>query len=370
MKFKILNRAALTVLAASLLGAASAYATQYSVTVIPTLNGTTGIYANALNSAGEVVGYFSTSAGNNNAFLYSNGVMTDLNTLGGSNSLADAINSLGQILLVAQTSSSGSNYDIFIYNNGSVSSIPGLQSANNVQGLNSSGQIVGETYSAYAYIYQNGTLQYIGPYNSRAAAINATGEVVGSYTNLVNNVGTNHAFLYANGALQSLFANTVNSAADGISSTGQVVGWADNSAGQQNAFLYSNGIMQGLGTLGGTYSIAQGVNSTGQVVGYSADSAGHFEAFLYSNGGMQNLNALIGTSASLYTLVNATAINDLGQIAVQGTVNATGQSTSFLLTPIPAAVPAPAALGLLGFSLLGLLLVQRRRRKGTLFSIP
>ncbi len=71
---------------------------------------------------------------------------------------------------------------------------------------------------------------------------------------------------------------------------------------------------------------------------------------------MQDLNTLIGTSTA--------AINNLGQIAVTGTVNATKQPTSFLLTPITAsasaAVPAPATLGLLGLSLLGLLFLRRR----------
>ena len=84
---------------------------------------------------------------------------------------------------------------------------------------------------------------------------------------------------------------------------------------------------------------------------------------------MTNLNALIGVASSTYTLNSAVAINDLGQIAVNGTVNATGQSAAFLLTPVTSAsssgVPAPATLGLLSVSLLGLLFASRKRQTST-----
>ena len=103
-------------------------------------------------------------------------------------------------------------------------------------------------------------------------------------------------------------------------------------------------------------------------MGFSYNSAGTQLAFLYSNGVMQSLDSLIGSSSSLYTLSAAASINDLGQIAVNGTVNATGQYVAFLLTPITSTsssgVPAPATLGLLGFSFMGLLLTQRRRKTG------
>ena len=69
------------------------------------------------------------------------------------------------------------------------------------------------------------------------------------------------------------------SAGYGINSTGEVVGYADNSGGYEQAFLYSNGSMQSLGTLGGTSSDAFGINSTGEVVGWAYNSVGVQEAF-------------------------------------------------------------------------------------------
>ena len=367
MPMKKIHASKLTSIAALVAVAlgSTAYATQYTVTPLEMLGGTSTTVL-GINSTGELVGYSINSAGNYNAFLYSNGVMTNLNTLGGLNSYASAINSSGEILVSAQTSSSGGGYYNFIYNNGSMSEIPGLQQAN-TNALNSSGEIVGQTYYAYAYIYQNGTLQNIAPYNSSAVAINATGEVVGSYYSNVNNVGTNHAFLYANGVFQSLFPNTVNSTASGINSSGQVVGYSTDSAGNTYAFLYNNGSVTNLGTLGGTYSDAYGINSLGQIVGQSTDSAGNTYGFLYSNGVMQNLNSLIGSASFEYKLTDPVGINKNGQIAVNGTITATGQSMGFLLTPVTstssAGVPAPETLGLLAAAMAGLLLMKRKQTR-------
>ena len=58
-----------------------------------------------------------------------------------------------------------------------------------------------------------------------------------------------------------------SSTANGINSTGQVVGYAPNSTGNLQAFLYSNSAMQDLGTLGGAASWANGINDASAVVG-------------------------------------------------------------------------------------------------------
>ena len=90
---------------------------------------------------------------------------------------------------------------------------------------------------------------------------------------------------------------------------------SDRSGGYSHAFLYSNGTMTDLGTLpGGLDSEGYGINASGQVVGYSEINSGSdIRAFLYSNGTMTDLNSLIDPACG-WTLLDAYAINDSGQI--------------------------------------------------------
>src|SRR6478752_2380335 len=83
----------------------------YSVTDLGTLGGTTR--GAGINSAGEVTG----SSGSH-AFLYSNGQMIDLGTLGASYSYGSsglAINNAGEVVGFAQSASGATH--AFLYNN-------------------------------------------------------------------------------------------------------------------------------------------------------------------------------------------------------------------------------------------------------------
>jgi probable HAF family extracellular repeat protein len=160
-----------------------------------------------------------------------------------------------------------------------------------------------------------------GP-DSHAMAINAAGQVVGSFVH----GGNTRAFLWSKGVLSDL--GTLGggiqetSRALGIDSAGNVVGAAAFAPGStEHAFLWSKGVMRDLGTLGlpSGASQANAINAAGQIVGVSsAAKLGHIHAFLWQNGAMTDLGTLGGGYS------NALAISPLGDI-VGESKNAAGR---------------------------------------------
>jgi probable HAF family extracellular repeat protein len=319
---------------------------QYIVTDLGRLPGGSDSYATAINNNGQVVGYGS-NGNNDHAWLYSNGTMQDLGTLGSSYgpSGAASINDSGQIVGYADNSSS--KQTSFLYSNGAMQDL-GIgepYGSSGAAGINSSGQVVGSVSvgsgNFNAYLYSNGTTQDLGANSgvtNGATSINNNEQVAGWATN----TGYEHAVIWSNGTMTDLgtLSGGTNSCANAINNSGQVVGFSDN-----NGFLYSNGTMQNLGTIPGTNGCsAIGINNNGQVVGEAFVSTGNYRAFLYSGGTMYDLNNLINPS-SQWTLEEATAINDKGQIVGYG-INPSHYADAFLLTP----TPAPATIALLGAS--------------------
>src|SRR5260370_13467650 len=81
------------VLALLLTAAASLCAAQtYTVTDLGTLPGGSFSGAKAINLSAEITGWAYSSSTVSDAFLYSNGAMTNLGTLGGTTAIANGIN--------------------------------------------------------------------------------------------------------------------------------------------------------------------------------------------------------------------------------------------------------------------------------------
>ena len=309
----------------------------YAVVDLGTLGGSAGSQATAINNSGNVVGGSYTS-GNvaYHAFLYSNGSMHDIGTVAnGSYTYATGINDNNQIV-----GCDDMNNHVFLYSNASMLDLDVWDgSFSGATGINNTGQICGWAYISSindedAILYKNGTLQDLGNLGEggTANAINAGGHIVGSShldpsTNIVGAI--RHPFLYENDTMTDIETWSGQfGEAFAINNNDQVVGTSTSNVtnGNFHAFLYSGGSMQDLGV--GT---AYGINDNGIIVGQNGN--GH--AFVYANGTMTDLNTLTVPIISGWTLQEATAINDTGQIVGVG-VNPAGQPHAFLLNPVPA----------------------------------
>ncbi|MGA7623085.1 MAG: hypothetical protein WCA91_05845, partial [Candidatus Acidiferrales bacterium] len=106
-----------------------------------------------------------------------------------------------------------------------------------------------------------------------------------------------------------------------------------------HAFIWTKetGKMTDIGVLAGdSISEALDINDAGQVVGVSFPSS---HAFLYEHGKITDLNSLISKN-SPFLLLEASGINDAGEITGQACIIADGGCPESINTPAYLAIPA------------------------------
>ena len=212
--------------------------------------------------------------------------------------------------------------------------------------INSAGVIAGDSFisngNVNAVSWTNNKIRNLGalPKSIFTAAfdINDNNQIVGQTTFTNGPPLQSHAFEWsATLGMKDLgtLAGGTTSMAYAINSSAVMVGQS-NSGGSANpwhAVMWNAARkIQDLGILsGGTSSGAFGVNDSDEVVGYGDISTGAPHAFLWTQAaGMRDLNSLIPANSG-WVLINANAINRLGQITGYGTFN--GHNHGFLLSP-------------------------------------
>jgi probable HAF family extracellular repeat protein len=283
---------------------------------------------NGINDSGESVGMSETSASDPNGedicgfgthaiclpFLWQNGVMYALPTLGGNNGQASAINNSGQVVGYAEDGIVDSTCPAGVANNRV--DLPALWDKGKAQPLST----IGSDPDGVAF------------------GINNRGQAVG-YSGTCT--AANYAVLWESGAATPLAdLGTPGAIAFAINGHDQIVGQAVNSEGTALAAIWENNTVRSLGVLlpGDASSFATSINNRGQVVGSSFDSSSNWShGLLWENGRMFDLNQLFPASSNLY-VISASNINESGQIAGMAVDMAgphAGQIVhAFLATPV------------------------------------
>jgi probable HAF family extracellular repeat protein len=301
-----------------------------------TLDGGYESFVPAVNDFGQVAGWslnlipdpYSMVGGSTQTrgFIWQFGVKQDLGTLGGPDTLPEAINDRGQIVGTSYTTptpTAGNGFtcpefanplpqDPFFWEDGKMVDMGGL----------------------------GGTCGF-------AIGINNVGQVIGA-SNLEGDQ-THHAFLWYRGKLKDLGTlGGANSEALWITDSGLVVGRADFSmqSTDHHAYLLRNGVMTDLGTLPPwPCSTAYSVNTQGQVVGDTGSCGeGGGPSFFSENGQpMVDINTLVLPGSDI-EVVDAYDINDRGEIAGLGQLPNGDQHAVLLIPATPEEIAAADAL--------------------------
>ena len=304
--------------------------------------------AAAINNRGWVAGLSqngvidpATGAPEVRAVLWTTNRIIDLGTLGGANSVATQINDRGQVLGASSNNvpdpfsifGAPTQTRTFVWEDGDMKDVGTLGGPDAAPfSINNRGQVAGSSYlndspnadtgipTLDPFLWEKGTMIDLGSLGGTVGAaqgMNSRGEVTGVSALEGNQVS--HPFLWSPEKRRMQDLGTLggnNGSANWINDRGEVVGSADLLGSQvHHAFLWRAGAMIDLGTQSGDpCSVATAINSSEQIVGTSSNCHDSLHAFLWEDGSMVDLNSFLPANSSLRRLVIAMNINDRGVI--------------------------------------------------------
>jgi len=360
---------------------------QYRIVKFTSTLGGTSSRGSDISDQGWVAGFSNLADGTRHGTLWRQGSLIDLGTLGGphSNVQWHGLNNAGMVVGIAETAETDSLNEAwscaaffpsatgkvcrgFMWQDGVMTALPTLGGTHGyATSVNDRGQIVGwaetpvhdptcdsptQVLQFRAVLWepkQNRKTElppFPGDSTSAATAINNRGEVVGISGECdvaVGRFSARHAVLWEKGMVTDLenLGGTSWHTPTAINERGDVVGFSNPAAPGDlvgdflvRAFLWtrSDGI-QALGRLpGDSTSQARGINSRRQVVGVSTSFEGVSRAFLWDDGVIQNLNALVEPGFA-DSLVSAQDINDAGHITGTLLERSTNRLLPFVAIP-------------------------------------
>jgi probable HAF family extracellular repeat protein len=270
-------------------------------------------------------------------FLWQNGEMTQLPTLGGNNGAANAISNRGEVVGFAENSTPDPgcptpqvlHFEPAFWEKGAIHKLP----------------TVGGDPDGVAY-----------EINDRGDVAGTSGTCTTFNPNFLNNLLAVHALLWENGKATDLgnlggkTGQAGGNAAYSVNNQGEVVGSSDLTGDTTfHAFLWTRKTgMQDLGTLpGDVASNSISINDAGSVVGLSLDAKFNPRAFLWQKGKMTDLNTMIAGDSPLY-LMTGCSINSRGEITGLGMTHS-GEIHTYLATPAAGIVTGDSTLqGVIG----------------------
>jgi probable HAF family extracellular repeat protein len=348
--------------------------THYTVQNLGSLGGTNCCTVITINDRGWVDGT-SYLAGDKSfhPFLWINGQMSDLGTLGGPNASVGGMNDVGDVTVGGADTTTpdplGEDWCGFgtylicrsyVWRNGRRTLVPTLGGNNgDVSGITNVGLVFGfaETaiddptcippevlgFEAFVWNPDQNEIRVLPPLPGdtvSAGGINEYGEGAGTSGICGHGIALTsalHAVVWKNGvpsdigSLGGSFGNLANS----INNQGQVVGQSDLAGDTTfHGFLWiEDEGLKDLGTLpGDVFSTANSVNDDGQIAMQSCDANFNCRAAVWQNGVMTDLNTLTAPGSSLFLLL-ANSINAQGQIVGAALDQSTGAVVPFLANP-------------------------------------
>ncbi len=259
-----------------------------------------------INEHGQVVGYVRRDDIRAwRAVLWEHGLPQELGTLGGDDSAAEAIDDRGRVVGWAEYEEGSISRHAFIWQDGVMTDLNDLIGGARARwelreatDINKQGYIVG--YGSYSPGGSRAFLLRLSRpedvimlppldvnHTSAASAVNRTGQVIGTSGDAGVLWDKGVAIDLGNLGYERTQPLSINSA-------GHVVGRSWLGPDQRHAFLWTpeSGITD-LGTLGGEQSLAHAILDDGTIVGSAYDESAESRAFRYRDGLMTDLNALL-----------------------------------------------------------------------------